>query len=80
MGVRNDGTGGRWSSPFVVRALALVVALAIAAAGFVAAAVALEGGSTELPVEHGLDQPGPGHDVDPVRGLVTGAGPGQGSA
>jgi len=80
MDVRNDGTGGRWSSPFVVRALAMVVALAIAAAGFVAAAVALEGGSTELPVEHGLDRSGPGHDGGPARGLVDLAGLGQGNA
>lgn len=80
MGVRNGGTGGRWSSPFVVRVLALIVALAVAAAGFVAAAAILEGGSTELPVEQGIDQPGPGEDGVAVRGLVIGTSLGQGSS
>ena len=80
MGVRNGATGGRWSSPFVVRALGLLVVLAVAAAGFVAAAAALGGGSTELPMEHGLEQVSSAADVAPIRGLVTEAGLGQGSS
>jgi hypothetical protein len=78
MGVRNGGTGGRWSSPFLVRALALIVALAVAAAGFVAAAAILEGGSTELPMEngYGFEELSPGGADAPVRGLVTEIGQG----
>lgn len=70
MGVRNGATGGRWSSPFVVRALGLLVVVAVAAAGFVVAAAALAGGSIELPMEHGFEQPS-GPD-DHASGAVDG--------
>ncbi|WP_156250056.1 hypothetical protein [Pseudactinotalea terrae] len=56
MTVHNEGTGGRWSSLIVVRALALVIVVLIAAAGLAVAALTSEGGR-ELPVEHGVEQP-----------------------
>lgn len=80
MDVRHDATGGRWSSPFVVRLLGFVVVLAVAAAGFFVAAAALEGGSTELPMEHGLEQSSSEADVAPTRGLLIEMGVAQGSS
>lgn len=56
MTVRNEGTGGRWSSPIVVRALALIIVVLVAAAGLAVAAMTSQGGR-ELPVEHGVEQP-----------------------
>ncbi|WP_420111357.1 hypothetical protein [Pseudactinotalea sp.] len=74
--MRNGATGGRWSSPFVVRALGLLVALAVAAAGFLTAAAVLDGGSTELPMEHGFERRE--HGTDALRG-TTGERTPQGS-
>jgi hypothetical protein len=55
MTVRNDGTGGRWSSVVVVRALALTIIVLIAAAGLAVAALTSQGGR-DLPVENWVEQ------------------------
>lgn len=69
MSVREGGTGGRWSSPLVVRVLGLLVVLVVAAAGIVASAVSSVGG-TQLPIEHGIEQPS---GVDHGRGADQGS-------